>query len=161
NVGAGTLEIDSITGTSEYVVSDISAMTVASGASITFVVTFTPSAVGTSSGNFVTVVSNSTTTPDMFPLCGEGICADFGTVALGLSSDVLSIPIYNWRGSTLTIASITPSNPNVVVSDACGAIAAGYTCTFGLTWTPTVDGEAPGTVTIVSDAADSPWVLEL
>ena len=51
---------------------------------------------------------------------------------------------------------------SAVASNTCGAsVAAGTSCTIGVTFSPTAAGSVTGTLTFTDDAATSPQVVGL
>ncbi|HEY5974478.1 MAG TPA: choice-of-anchor D domain-containing protein, partial [Geobacteraceae bacterium] len=74
---------------------------------------------------------------------------DFGPVKLNATVPARSFTVTNVSGLAIT-PTMTSSNPAFAVSaGSCGSsVAAGATCTFDVTFTPTADGPQPGTISV-------------
>jgi FtsP/CotA-like multicopper oxidase with cupredoxin domain len=76
----------------------------------------------------------------------------FGNVALNVTSPAQTVTLSNTGSATLTGIIITPSAEYAVSATTCGATLAGNSsCTISVTFTPTVSGPQPGTLTIASN----------
>ena len=87
---------------------------------------------------------------------------DFGNVPTGEDA-VTTVQIGNTGGAELTISSITASGDgfSVDTDDTDLTLAPGASTTFTVTFSPTADGAASGSISIVSDAASSPTEISL
>ncbi len=96
------------------------------------------------------VVTFSPTTPVAFPV-----------QLLGTTSGPQTVKLTNTGTAALNIASITVRGP-FHLTDNCGkSVAAGATCDLGITFAPTVEGNASGLLTFVDSASTKPQVIEL
>src|SRR5439155_24325153 len=87
---------------------------------------------------------------------------NLGTVALGNTSATKTVTLTNRENIPLNFSSILATAGFAVASNTCGAsIAAGATCTVGVTFSPTATGAATGTLTFTDDAANSPQAVSL
>jgi Ca-activated chloride channel homolog len=95
---------------------------------------------------------------------------DFGTVTTGNTPAALEVKISNNGSTALIVSNITLSDPNNTFvlnlnggSSPCGAsspmIAAGSTCTFEVSFTPSTDGLFLANVEISSDDSSAPISL--
>ena len=99
------------------------------------------------------------TPPPEIALSGTGT-TNFGTVAIGASS-TFTYTIENTGGAMLTVSPIASSNDplfSVVPSGATITIAPGASTTFDVVFTPSATGTVSSTITINSDASNSPTV---
>jgi hypothetical protein len=84
----------------------------------------------------------------------------FGGTALG-SSSILPVTLTNVGTTAVTITSIAGIN-DYTASHNCGSsVPPSGTCTINVTFTPTVSGSRPGTLTIVSSDPASPERVDL
>jgi Big-like domain-containing protein/ASPM-SPD-2-Hydin domain-containing protein len=93
---------------------------------------------------------------------------NFGNVVIGETSAIKVVTLKNGQSVVLNIASIalSPGSPYAIhPSTTCpssGTLAAGKSCTIGLTLTPSALGTQPaGSVTIATDASNSPQKVTL
>ena len=82
----------------------------------------------------------------------------FGTVAVGSSSTSASIIISNTGTATLNISNMISSAPDFVPT-LCSVVTAGQTCSFTVTFSPSVGGPQSTTLTITSDDPARPNVI--
>ena len=139
------------------------------GHSLTVRVTFTPQAQGKVDGEIL--VTNPTSPVLHVPLSGIGTLPgdlivepkglNFGTVP-DLIGKTLSGTL-RAQGSSLTVSSVTVSNPQFILRglEFPFTLANGATKTFHVTFTPTGHGHVPGTLSFVSNAANSPLEAQL
>ena len=82
---------------------------------------------------------------------------DFGTVQVGTSSPAQFLSLSNTGTLDLEIASLTGSSAEFRTSSACpDVLPAGSTCEISVQLTPASPGTRTGTLTLVSNAPDSP-----
>jgi hypothetical protein len=143
---------------------------IAAGATCKVGVTFSPTVTGAARGK-LTFTDDAADTPQEVSLTGTGITPvtlapaitlGLGKVAVGGTSAAKTVTLTNHENVQLNFSSILASAGFSVASNTCGAnIAAGATCTVGVTFSPTVTGAATGTLTFADDAANSPQILAL
>lgn len=146
--------------------------TLASGATCTINVTFTPTTSGTRTAA-LSVADNASGSPQTVPLNGTGASAPavrtspssltFQSEQIGASSTPQVITITNSGSAALTITSIglTGTNPgDFGITYTCAlapsTLAAGGSCTVSVTFAPTASGSRTAAVTVTDDAFDSP-----
>lgn len=102
------------------------------------------------------------------PITGPSIFASpgtvgFGRVPVGSTSDTRTVTITNNGTENVTITSITGSGAPFTVNTAGTDLTLdpGQSTTFTATFSPTANGPASGTVTIASNAPNSPTVVAL
>jgi hypothetical protein len=137
---------------------------------LTFGVVFTPSGAGSSSGS-VTVTSNASGSPATISLSGTGAQAgltvspasfSFGSVVDGQTKSQ-SFTITNSGTASLTISQLSISAVGYTVNGLSipSTVAAGASVTFNAVFAPTTAGSLTGTVSIVSNAPNSPTAVSL
>jgi hypothetical protein len=174
NTGAAALTITNIA-TSGTVPGDFAETnncpsSVAVGGTCTIQVTFTPSSVINQTGA-VTVTDNTPNGSDVLALAGNGTAPvvnlsttslAFGNQQHGTTSPAKTVTLENAGNLALTINSITATKDYNIVSNTCPAsLAPGLTCTFGVTFSPSITGPDNGAVTISDNAGDSPQTISL
>jgi len=140
------------------------------GSNTTFNVTFAPSTAGTVNGS-ISLTNNSASSPLAIPLSGTGVAAtmllnasstslSFGSVNLG-SNSTQNVSLTNAGNSTVTISSVTAAGAGFGTSGVSSglAIAAGQSATLSVTFTPAAAGSASGTVSVASNATNSPITI--
>ncbi|MFJ4844522.1 carbohydrate-binding protein [Streptomyces sp. NPDC088733] len=85
----------------------------------------------------------------------------FGGQALNTTSAAQSVTVTNTGGTAASISSVTAGGDFARTSTCGTSIAAGASCTIGITFTPTATGTRTGTVTVTSNAANSPTTIAL
>ncbi len=142
---------------------------IAAGANCVVGVTFTPAATGAASGS-LTFADTAINSPQPVSLSGTGTAPvtlstsslSFGTVTVGTTSASKSVTLTNHLSVALTLSPVTVSAGFNIASNTCGAtVAAGGTCSVGVTFTPTATGAATGTLTFTDSAANSPQTVTL
>ncbi len=151
------------------VASNTCGASIASHASCKVGVTFSPTAIGPASGT-LSFTDSAVTSPQTISLIGTGTASvtvspstlNFGTVAVGSTSAPKTVTVTNHEGVSLNFSRIAVSAGFAVSSDTCSpSIAAGATCTVGVTFSPVAKGAGSGTLTITDDAAGSPQTVRL
>ncbi len=147
-------------------------LSIAPGGAASFNVGFAPASASTFSGS-ITLISNTPNSPLVVPLGGTGISTvlqlsasptslSFGSQATGTSA-AQSITISNTGNSSVSISQISASGAGFTTS-SIGlplSLAAGQSTSFSVTFAPASTGNLAGSVTVVSNAANSPLVVAL
>lgn len=140
------------------------------GQSVTFSILFTPQSGGTVSGT-VAVVSNASNPSLAIAVSGTGVSAgrlassatalNFGSVAVG-TSKALTVDL-TATGSSVTISSATSTSSEFRLTGLSlpQTIAAGQSTSVSVTFTPQVSGAASGSISLASNAANTPVVETL
>ena len=162
------LTISSITTSGDYSQTNTCGASVASGATCTVSVMFTPTTTGTRPGT-LTVTDSAINSPQTVSLSGNGVVPvtvspstlAFGNQAVTTTSGAKTVTVSNKQPTAVTITSIT--TPTVYAqTNTCGTLlAAQGTCTVSVTFSPTATGSQPGTLTITDNASNSPQTVNL
>ena len=89
---------------------------------------------------------------------------NFGNQTVGVISASQSVTLTNIGNATLTITSIvvSVSNGTYAKTNTCGtSLAAGASCKFTLSWTPSIAGNMTGSITFTDNAPGSPQTVSL
>ncbi len=147
-------------------------LTLSPGQSTNFNAAFAPAGAGSASGS-VSVVGNASNSPLAIPLSGAGVAATFllganpatlgfGTVNVGSNSQ-LGATLTNSGNSNVTISSVTVTGTGF----SANGVSAGTTLTpnqsvsLNVTAAPTGAGSLIGSVTVASNATNSPAIIAL
>lgn len=154
--------------------------TLASSASCTVTVTFTPTTTGARLGT-LSVGDGTVTSPQLVRLSGTGVSGsvgpkarlsntewNFGTQATN-TTGTATFTLSNSGDATLTVSSITTTSPYGFfqggaaggANNNCTSIPAGGSCGLYATFSPLLVGPATGLMTIVDNASGSPHVIRL
>jgi len=174
--GTAPLHITSISASGDFAESDNCGKGVAAGSTCTFSVTFIPTASGTRTGT-LTINDNAGGSPQTVSLTGTATSASgpvvslstsslsFGNQPVGTTSTPQNVTLTNTGDSALSIAGIgiMGTNPgDFAQTNNCGtSVAAGASCTFTVTFTPTASGNRSATINITDNAAGSPQQVSL
>jgi HYDIN/CFA65/VesB family protein/ASPM-SPD-2-Hydin domain-containing protein len=147
-------------------------LVIAAGKQSTFDVVFSPKAPGALSGN-VSVMSDVSGSPSTVSLSGIGMAAtavlttsasslSFGNVAVGKNS-VLSVILTNAGNSNITVSKIIVSGAPYSTSGVSAGLilTPGQSATLDATFTPAAIGSLTGSMTVASNATNSPATISL
>jgi len=147
-------------------------LTIAAGSSATFNVGFTPSAAGSVTGA-VSLVSNAPNSPLAIALSGTGVTAtflltanptslSFGSVNLG-SSAAQTVTLTDTGNSSVSISQISVSGAGFGTGGLTPPLTLppGQTATFSVAFAPTLAGSVTGSVSVASNATNSPTTIAL
>ena len=172
NSGTASITISSagVSGTG-FAIAGLTTPTMLSpGQSVGFSAGFTPSAAGNASGS-ISFASNAPGSPMAIALSGTGMLAQiaaapssaaFGNVVVG-NTNSQTITVSNGGNASLTIsqAAVTGTGFSTSGFSAPLTIAAGKSATFNAAFTPSSSGGVSGSVTLVSNAPNSPLTIPL
>ncbi len=140
------------------------------GESVTFSVTFTPK-VGGDTGGAINVVSDAVNPNLAVALSGTGVSAgqltssagalNFGSVAVGASKVMTATLTASGSSVTITSATSTSAEFRLAGLSLPTTLAAGQSAPVSLTFTPQSSGAASGSISLTSNAANTPVVETL
>ncbi|HEY6292802.1 MAG TPA: choice-of-anchor D domain-containing protein [Terriglobia bacterium] len=167
NSGTATLTLTSIAASGDFALaSNPCGTSLKPSATCTVAVMFKPTNFGIRTGN-LTVTDNASGSPHTVALTGTGIGAGaslspaaltFAAELSGTTSPVQSVTITNNGNASLSFTKITATGDFTVGGSGtspCGtsaAVAAGGTCTLGVTFKPIAGGTRTGTLTLNDNA---------
>jgi len=175
NTGGTAVTIASVTSSApaEFTITANACTTVAAGASCSITVTFSPTTTGARSAT-LTVTSNGVGSPQAIAASGTGTAAASGVLSVptslefpaqnvGTTSAPTAVTITNTGNSPVTVSGVALTNTSefAIVSNSCGVVAAGASCTVSLTFTPAQAGARSGSLTIASNGTGSPQAVAL
>jgi hypothetical protein len=166
-----TISQATVTGTG-FGISGLSVpLTLAGGQSTGFSVSFAPTAGGSATGS-VTVTSNASTSPSTIGLSGTGVMPQlsatpaslsFGSVNVGSTSAPQTVTLSNAGAASVTISQATVTGTGFSISGLSLplAVAGGKGTSFSVTFAPTKAGSATGSISVLSNASNSPASVTL
>lgn len=181
NTGTGNLSISGIATSGNFSETNTcipaggTSGTLASGASCSISVSFTPTAMGSSTGA-LTVTDSAPDSPQAVSLAGTGIAPvvslspgslTFGQQIVGSTSPAQTITLTNVGTASLTISGIATTgdfaqtNTCIPASSTSGVLMPGANCSIAVTFTPTAAGTRSGTVVMADSASSSPQTVQL
>jgi hypothetical protein len=147
-------------------------LTIGAGKQSTFNVFFSPKAAGAVSG-VISVMTDLSSSPSTVSLNGTGMAASgvlttnasslsFGNVAVGKSS-ALSVTFTNAGNSNVTVSKVSVSGAQYSATGVSAGLilAPGQSVTLDATFSPLAAGSSPGSVTVASNATNSPATISL
>jgi hypothetical protein len=174
NNGNATLTFSqvNVTGSGFSITGLTTSTTIAAGSSVTFNAGFAPTSTGSVNGS-ITLVTNGSPTQLTINLTGTGQTAtfllganptslNFGSVATGSSSS-LTVTLTNNGNSNLTISGVTVSGARFSASGVTSGLTLtpSQTATLTVQFAPTSAGNATGSVSVASNATNSPATISL
>ena len=143
--------------------------TLAANASCTVNVTFRPTATGTRTGT-LSVTSNASASPSV-SLTGTGTAPgpvlnatpsalSFGSTVVGQTTATQAVTISNAGTTSATVSAVSVTG-DFTQTNSCTTIAVGASCTASVAFRPTVGGARTGTLTVTSNANNSPTTVSL
>lgn len=175
NTGSGSLTVSqvSVTGAGFTVSGVTTPLTLAEGQAATLTVAFSPAAAGSVTGS-VSAVSNATNSPTTIALSGTGVAQtfllspsinslSFGSILVGSTSSSQSVSLINTGNSNVTISQVAVSGAGFTVSGITVplTLAAGQSASLTAGFSPTVAGSITGSITVTSNATNSPTTIAL
>src|SRR5436190_2983435 len=146
---------------------------VATGASCTFTVTFTPTASGNRSAT-LNITDNAGDSPQHVRLACTDVAPtatlnptslSFGNQSVGTTSGPKGIQLKNTGNSTLTISSIAISGTNATdfaqTNNCPGSLAPGAQCNINVNFSPTGIGTRAASLNVTDNASNSPQPASL
>jgi hypothetical protein len=165
--GTGPLQITNVAVTGPFSQTNNCSSALAPAASCSISVVFSPTVVGSASGiltitddagsQTVAVTGNGTS-----PVSLSSSSLSFGSLAVGNTSAAKTITATNRLSTALTFTNIGVTGPFAIASNTCGtSLAAGASCTVGVTFSPTALGSAAGALSFADSAINSPQTVNL
>lgn len=149
--------VSSAAATGDFSITSKNCGSVASGASCTLGVVFTPTVLGARTGTLTVKSSSNTLTT---ALTGNGTVAittstsslSFGRVDVGASSAPQTVTLTNTAPGTVATPAVAISGDYAMTSTCGSTIAAAASCAVAITFKPTTTGTRTGTLTVANAA---------
>jgi hypothetical protein len=172
NTGSASAAVSGISVTGDFAQTNTCGSSIAAGASCSVSVTFHPTASGSRTGS-LTVTSNATNSPTNVALSGTGATTgtatlttspsslSFAATAVGSASAAQSVTVSNTGSAAASVSSVAVSGDYTQTNTCGSSIAAGGSCTVSVTFHPSTSGTRTGTLTVTSNATNSPSTVAL
>jgi hypothetical protein len=147
-------------------------LSVPPGGSSAFTISFTPASASSLSGN-LTLVNNTLNSPLVVALAGIGVLPvaqlaaspaslSFGSITTG-TSGTQTVTLANTGNSSVSVSQISISATGFSATSFALplTLAAGQSTSFSVTFAPTTSGSFSGSVTVTSNATNSPLAISL
>jgi subtilisin family serine protease len=156
NSGTAAISITGVSVSGDFSQGNNCGASLAGNASCTFNVTFTPTARGPRTGT-ISVTGNFTGSPLSLTLSGTGLATlataspvslTFSTTPIGSTSAAQTVTLTNSGDLPITISGATINSDYAQTNNCGSSLDVGVSCTFNVTFTPTVQGSDNGSLTI-------------
>jgi len=157
NTGNTPLSVNSVAGTGDFAISHNCPASLAAGASCAVNATFNPTVMGNESGKIDVATNGGTFTVD---LSGVGLLAKpvmspaslaFADQVVGTTSSAQTVTLTNNGNTATNLIAPAVSGPFGVSTTCSSTLAANASCTYSVTFTPTVMNAASGTLVMGTD----------
>ncbi len=147
------------------------ATVLAPNSSCTYLVTFTPSELGTQQ-SVLNLVFNASTSPTSISLTGVGITPvsatptsiNFGNSHTGVATAAKTVTVKNFQSVPLNLQAPTTTGDYAVTGGTCNTetpLVTNATCTYLVTFTPEQAGTRTGSLSVNDSANNSPQTVAL
>jgi hypothetical protein len=170
NTGSASAAVSSVSASGDFTQSNTCGTAIAAGANCVVSVVFRPTASGTRTGA-VTISSNATNSPTTVALSGTATASSatlsanpsslsFASTTVGAASAAQSVTISNTGTATATVSAVSASG-DFTQTNSCTSVAAGSSCTVSVVFHPSASGSRTGSLTVTSNATNSPTSVAL
>jgi hypothetical protein len=170
NTGTDLITITSLTVTGDYSQTNTCGSSIAAGTSCTISVTFKPTVINSRTGT-VTITDNAPTSPQTVSLSGVGtqvqfspLSLNFANVKVGATAKMpVNLTNVGTNALSVTKVSITGTGASdYTQTNTCGStVAAGATCAYTVSFTPSIKGARVATLSISDSGGGSPQGVSL
>ncbi|MEV6845939.1 choice-of-anchor D domain-containing protein [Actinoplanes sp. NPDC051411] len=168
NSGSSAAPVTAVSTTGDFSQTNTCGTSIAAGSSCVVSVKFAPTAAGSRSGNLTVTASGITNT---VPLSGTGVAPgpilnpnpsslSFAGTIVGNTAAAQTVTVTNSGTTSATVSGVTASG-DFSQTNNCGTLAVGASCTVTVSFKPTTGGTRTGSVSIASNANNSPTAIAL
>jgi len=167
NTGTASAGITSIVASGDFSQTNNCGASLATSASCTVNVVFTPTGTGTRTGT-LSITDNAAGSPQTVSLTGTGAntvlnvtptTLGFAAQALGSTSVSQPVTVSNPGPTAISISGIQASGDFAQTNNCGSSVAASSSCTVNVSFTPTATGSRNGALTITDSASNSPQAV--
>jgi MYXO-CTERM domain-containing protein len=167
NTGDASLQVSAVSLNAPFAVSPSAAFTLAPGNSQALSVTFSPTAEGEATGTLTLTTNDPAKPTATVAVTGTGVKPSlvlsstslaFGEQFVNTTSMAQMVTVYNTGSGPIQVinVSIGPGEPFFVTPNTAFVLAAGASRELAVTFAPTFEGAATGTLTLTTDYAPLP-----
>jgi hypothetical protein len=168
NPTGSAASVSSIATTGDFAQTNTCGSSIAAGGSCTVSVTFSPTATGSRTGSLTVNAGGATNTVSLSgtgtapgPVLGANPGSlTFAVTAVGSSAAAQTVTVTNSGTSTATVSGVSVTG-DYSQTNNCSSIAVGASCAVTVTFRPTTAGTRVGTLTVTSNANNSPTSVSL
>jgi parallel beta-helix repeat protein len=168
NPTGSAASVSSIAATGDFSQTNTCGSSIAANGSCTVSVKFAPAAAGTRTG---TLTVNAGGVTNTVSLTGTGTAPgpvlnaapaslSFAGTVVGASSSAKTVTVTNSGTSAAAVSGVSVTG-DFSQTSTCSSVAAGSSCTVSVTFRPTASGARTGTLTVTSNANNSPTAVSL
>ncbi|MGD0560493.1 MAG: choice-of-anchor D domain-containing protein, partial [Streptosporangiaceae bacterium] len=168
NPTSSAASVSSISASGDFAQTNTCGSSIAANGSCTVSVTFTPTAAGTQTGsltinaggvtNTVSLTGTGTAPGPVLNASPAGL--SFAGTVVGSTSATQTVTITNSGTTAATVSGVSVTGPFSQTNN-CASIAVNGSCTATVSFTPTAGGTSTGTLTVTSNANNSPTTVSL
>jgi alpha-1,3-glucanase-like protein/F5/8 type C domain-containing protein/HYDIN/CFA65/VesB family protein/centrosomal CEP192-like protein len=169
NSGSAAAPVTAVSTTGDFSQTNTCGTSIAAGASCVVSVRFAPATAGSRTGNLTITASGITNT---VPLSGTGVAPgpilnpspsslSFAGTIVGNTAASQTVTVTNSGTTTATVSGVTASGDFSQTNNCASTIAVGASCTVTVSFKPTTGGTRTGSISIASNANNSPTVIAL
>ncbi|WP_037603507.1 choice-of-anchor D domain-containing protein [Streptacidiphilus rugosus] len=160
--------VSSIAATGDFAQTNTCGSSIAANGSCTVSVTFSPTATGSRSGSLTvnaggvtnTVALSGTGTAPGPVLAAAPGSLNFASTVVGSSAAPQTVTVTNSGTTAATVSGVSVSG-DYSQTNNCSSVAVGASCAVTVTFKPTTGGSRTGTLTVTSNANNSPTTVSL
>jgi parallel beta-helix repeat protein len=168
NPTGSAASVSSIATSGDFAQTNTCGSSIAANGSCTVSVTFTPTATGARTGsltinaggvtNTVSLTGNGTAPGPVLNASPAGL--SFAGTVVGSTSATQTVTISNSGTTAATVSGVSVTG-DFSQTNNCGSVAVGGSCTVTVSFKPTAGGTRTGTLTVTSNANNSPTTVSL
>lgn len=172
NNGSTAVTVSGVASSTADFAATTTCTTIAAGGTCAINVTFSPASTGLKS-SIVTFTSSAAGSPNSFNMLGNGTTGPvtgtltvpaqvaFGAQNVGTSSSPSTVTVTNASNAAVTVSGIVSSVPAefAVSNNTCATVAAGGSCSFAVTFTPSATGARAANISVTSNGTGSPQIV--
>jgi hypothetical protein len=168
NPTGSAASVSSISASGDFSQTNTCGSSITAGGSCTVSVKFAPTATGTRTGSLTVNAGGVTSTVSLTgtgtapgPVLGAAPASlSFGGTVVGSSATAKTVTVTNSGTSAASVSGVSVTG-DFSQTNNCSSVATGSSCTVTVTFTPTASGTRTGTLTVASNANNSPTTVSL
>ena len=168
NPTGSAASVSSISASGDFAQTNTCGSSIPANGSCTVSVTFKPTATGTRSGTLTVNAGGTTSTVSLTGtgtapgpvLSADPAALSFPATVVGSTAATKTVTLTNTGTTAATVSSVAASG-DFSQTNTCSSVAVGASCTVSVAFKPTSGGSRTGTLTVTSNANNSPATVAL
>jgi hypothetical protein len=160
--------VSSVAATGDFAQTNTCGSSITSNGSCTVSVTFKPTATGVRTGTLTVNAGGTTSTVNLSgtgtapgPVLGANPASlSFAGTVVGATTAAQTVTVTNSGTTSATVSGVSVSG-DFAQTNSCSSLAVGASCTVSVTFKPTAGGARSGSLTVTSNANNSPTTVSL